>query len=176
MPVTPQGATVLAILIIATTLIVLMSRFSKGRAQAKEDDLRKAATLRGWAFAKANDRGYRVYTFSGTTEGIAWIAESAKLLSGNRNHQRRHIARWHGTEQGRLLRALAEKEWLISADNLEQQFFDTITSLVARQRERSLEHLLNKARQSELSAEEKNQLRELLSRNESPLVPSPTGA
>ncbi|MNQ83733.1 DNA primase [compost metagenome] len=86
------------------------------------------------------------------------------------------LARWHGTEQGRLLRALAEKEWLISADNLEQQFFDTITSLVARQRERSLEHLINKARQSELSAEEKNQLRNLLSRNASPVIPSPTGA
>src|SRR3990167_1439988 len=86
------------------------------------------------------------------------------------------IARWHGTDQGRLLRALAEKEWLISADNLEQQFFFTITSLVARQRERSLEHLINKARQSELSAEEKNQLRNLLSRNASPVIPSPTGA
>jgi DNA primase len=86
------------------------------------------------------------------------------------------IARWHGTEQGRLLRALAEKEWLISADNLEQQFFDTITSLVARQRERSLEHLLRKARQSELSAEEKDQLRNLLSRNASPVIPSPSGA
>ena len=86
------------------------------------------------------------------------------------------IARWHGTEQGRLLRALAEKEWLISADNLEQQFFDTITSLVARQRERSLEHLLRKARQSELSAEEKDQLRSLLSRNASPVIPSSTGA
>ena len=86
------------------------------------------------------------------------------------------IARWHGTEQGRLLQALAEKEWLISADNLEQQFFDTITSLVARQRERSLEHLLRKARQSELSAEEKDQLRSLLSRNASPVIPSPTGA
>ncbi|WP_296132754.1 DNA primase [Pseudomonas sp. Ga0074129] len=86
------------------------------------------------------------------------------------------IARWHGTEQGRLLRALAEKEWLISADNLEQQFFDTITSLVARQRERSLEHLLRKARQSELSTEEKDQLRQLLSRNVSTITPSPTGA
>jgi DNA primase len=86
------------------------------------------------------------------------------------------IARWHGTDQGRLLRALAEKEWLISADNLEQQFFDTISSLIARQRERSLEHLINKARQSELSAEEKNQLRNLLSRNASPVIPSPSGA
>ncbi|MCU1717539.1 DNA primase [Pseudomonas sp. 5P_3.1_Bac2] len=86
------------------------------------------------------------------------------------------IARWHGTEQGRLLKALAEKEWLISADNLEQQFFDTINSLVARQRERSLEHLLLKARQSELSAEEKDQLRSLLSRTTAPEIPSPTGA
>ena len=86
------------------------------------------------------------------------------------------IARWHGTEQGRLLRALAEKEWLIDADNLEQQFFDTITSLSARQRERSLEHLLRKARQSELSADEKNELRELLSRNVPAQTPTSTGA
>ena len=86
------------------------------------------------------------------------------------------IARWHGTDQGRLLRALAEKEWLISADNLEQQFFDTINSLAARQRERHLESLLRKARQSELSAEEKDQLRNLLSRNAIPATPTSTGA
>ncbi|MEE5139063.1 DNA primase [Pseudomonas alliivorans] len=86
------------------------------------------------------------------------------------------IARWHGTEQGRLLRALAEKEWLIEADNLEQQFFDTITSLSARQRERSLEHLISKARQTELSAEEKIQLRDLLNRNVPAQTPTSTGA
>ena len=85
------------------------------------------------------------------------------------------IARWHGTDQGRLLRALAEKEWLISADNLEQQFFDTINSLAARQRERRLESLLRKARQGELSAEEKDQLRNLLSRNAIPATPTSTG-
>ncbi|WP_040259798.1 DNA primase [Pseudomonas massiliensis] len=85
------------------------------------------------------------------------------------------IARWHGTDQGRLLRALAEKEWLIDADNLEQQFFDTISSLSARQRERSLEQLLRKARQGELSAEEKNLLRELLSRNANAQNPTSTG-
>ncbi len=86
------------------------------------------------------------------------------------------IARWHGTDQGRLLRALAEKEWLISADNLEQQFFDTINSLAARQRERRLESLLRKARQGELTAEEKDQLRNLLSRNAIPATPTSTGA
>ena len=86
------------------------------------------------------------------------------------------IARWHGTDQGRLLRALAEKEWLISDDNLEQQFFDTITSLAARQRERSLEALLQKARQGELSAEEKDQLRALLQRSSATPVSTSTGA
>jgi DNA primase len=32
------------------------------------------------------------------------------------------IARWHGTEQGRLLRALAEKEWLIVPTTLNNSF------------------------------------------------------
>ncbi len=86
------------------------------------------------------------------------------------------IARWHGTDQGRLLRALAEKEWLISADNLEQQFFDTITRLVGRQQERHLEQLLRKARQSELSTEEKEQLRMLLNRGSPPTSPTSAGA
>ncbi|EIK98713.1 DNA primase [Pseudomonas sp. M47T1] len=86
------------------------------------------------------------------------------------------IARWHGTDQGRLLRVLAEKEWLIEADNLEQQFFDTITSLTARQRERRLERLLLKARQGELSDEEKNQLLKLLTRNVHAQTPTSTGA
>jgi DNA primase len=85
------------------------------------------------------------------------------------------IARWHGTDQGRLLRALAEKEWLIDADNLEQQFFDTISRLSARQRERSLELLLRKARQGDLDAEEKNLLRELLSQNANAQNPTSTG-
>ena len=86
------------------------------------------------------------------------------------------LSRWHGTEQGRLLQRLLEKEWLIDADNLEQQFFDTITSLSARQRERNLEQLLRKACQGELSSEEKNQLRDLLSRNNPASNPTSTGA
>ncbi|MEN8638680.1 DNA primase [Pseudomonas sichuanensis] len=86
------------------------------------------------------------------------------------------IARWHGTEQGRLLRALAEKEWLIDADNLEQQFFDTITSLSARQRERSLEHLISKSRLSGLDEDETAKLRDLLRRNVPAQNPTSSGA
>ena len=86
------------------------------------------------------------------------------------------LSRWHGTEQGRLLQRLLEKEWLIDADNLEQQFFDTITSLSARKRDRNQEQMLRKARQGELSSEEKNQLRDLLSRNNPASNPTSTGA
>ncbi|MGE8497650.1 MAG: DNA primase [Pseudomonas sp.] len=89
------------------------------------------------------------------------------------------IARWHGTEQGRLLRALAEKEWLISHDNLEQQFFDTITTLAHsqshRRREKALRSIMQKS-PSELTPEEKTLLREHYSLPSSPSSKTPTGA
>lgn len=77
------------------------------------------------------------------------------------------LARWHGTEQGRVLRSLIEKEWLISSDNLEAQFFDAISALANRQRERRVDELLRTARTGELSADEKEQLRDLLTRSSS---------
>ncbi|WP_028695727.1 DNA primase [Pseudomonas cremoricolorata] len=92
------------------------------------------------------------------------------------------IARWHGTDQGRLLRALAEKEWLIDGENLEQQFIDTITRLSARQRERRLEHLMKQARLSDsghgpaLTSEEKTELVALLIRHVPAQTPTSTGA
>ncbi len=90
------------------------------------------------------------------------------------------IARWHGTDQGRLLKALAEKEWLIDGDNLEQQFFDTINSLSARQYTKKFDDLIKKARQPGLSPAEANQIasemRDLLSRNVSASNPTSTGA
>ena len=88
------------------------------------------------------------------------------------------IARWHGTEQGRLLRALAEKEWLIDQDNLERQFFDTITTLAHSQslkrRETALRSIMQKSL-SELTDEEKALLREHYSSLKSPSK-TPTGA
>ncbi len=90
------------------------------------------------------------------------------------------MARWHGTEQGRLLKALAEKEWLIDGDNLEQQFLDTITRLSAGQHTDSLEELIRKAKQPGLTAEEANQIanqmRDLLKRNMAVPNPTSTGA
>ncbi|WP_339415410.1 MULTISPECIES: DNA primase [unclassified Pseudomonas] len=89
------------------------------------------------------------------------------------------MARWHGTEQGRLLKALAEKEWLIDGDNLEQQFLDTITRLSAGQHTQTLDELIKRARQPGLSAEEQNQIakqmRDLLKQNVSASNPTSAG-
>ncbi|UUY08985.1 DNA primase [Pseudomonas sp. J452] len=89
------------------------------------------------------------------------------------------IARWHGTTQGRLLQALAEKEWLIDQDNLEKQFFDTITTLAHNQLQKRREQLLRSVMQkspSKLTEEEKTLLREHFSRPSSSSDKSSTGA
>ncbi|HIZ51649.1 MAG TPA: DNA primase, partial [Candidatus Pseudomonas excrementavium] len=80
------------------------------------------------------------------------------------------LARWHGTALGEQLNRLAEKEWIlnIASANLEQQFFDTITTLMARQTDRQIQHLLDKSAVTSLTAEEKQQLRELLGRRHTP--------
>ena len=84
------------------------------------------------------------------------------------------IARWHGTEQGRLLKNLAEKEWLISDESLEQLFFDTINQLSRKQEEQRLNQLLLKSF-NQLSADEKNELRTLLERRASFTHAGPNG-
>lgn len=72
------------------------------------------------------------------------------------------IARWHGTAQGQMLRSLAEKEWLISEDNLEQQFFDTIEHLSRRKQQHMLDSLTAKSQSAGLNDEEKQLLLKLL--------------
>ncbi|MEH6563856.1 MAG: DNA primase [Halopseudomonas sp.] len=80
------------------------------------------------------------------------------------------LARWHGTALGEQLSRLAEQEWLLNnpSANLEQQFFDTINRLSAEQTERRIDKLLAKSANQPLSAEEKQQLRDLLGRQRAP--------
>ncbi|HDZ54966.1 MAG TPA: DNA primase [Pseudomonas xinjiangensis] len=80
------------------------------------------------------------------------------------------LARWHGTALGDQLNQLAEKEWLLNipSANLEQQFFDTINNLLARQTDRQIQQLLDQSATTPLTTEEKQQLRNLLDRRKSP--------
>ena len=89
-------AVILSIVIIGTALLALIVTVSRRQAQAKEEELRQAASARGWTFAITREHGYQVKRWTGTSEGIAWIAESL-YRSGGKNSSSRHIARWHST-------------------------------------------------------------------------------
>lgn len=92
-----DAAVIVAAFIIFVSAILLLARFAKGRIQAKEGQIKHEATTRGWTFEKLHERGYRIYRFKGTTDGVPWEAESAVLVAGgNSQRKRRHVARWHG--------------------------------------------------------------------------------
>lgn len=93
----PDAAIIVAFFIIFIAVILVASRAAKGRRQAQEEELKRAAAARGWTFSSTHERGYRIYKFSGTTDGVPWEAESARLMSGgNKRDRRRHVGRWHG--------------------------------------------------------------------------------
>jgi hypothetical protein len=95
--VSPDAAIIVAFFIIFTAVIIVATRLNKGKQQAQEDELKRGASTRGWTFSSTHERGYRIYKFSGTTDGMAWEAESAKhMAGGNRRDRRRHVSRWHG--------------------------------------------------------------------------------
>jgi hypothetical protein len=69
----------------------------KRRQAAKEDEMKRQASARGWTFQAETRHGYRVHRWSGSTEGVAWRAESAMMAKGGRQHSgRRFLSRWHG--------------------------------------------------------------------------------
>jgi hypothetical protein len=93
-----QAALIIAAFVIFVAVFFVLLRVIKGRSQAKEEELRKAALLRGWTFEEKTERGFRIYRYSGTTEGVAWEAESARPVAGH-NHDdqpRFAVAKWHG--------------------------------------------------------------------------------
>lgn len=91
-------ATVLAIFVLIVTAFGLLAFLQARHRAAQEEELRAAAASRGWRFEAATERGHRVHRWTGTTDGVAWRAESLRRLTGgqNKHRRRRHIGRWHG--------------------------------------------------------------------------------
>ena len=94
MPV--QFAIPFAALIVVASLVGVAVFAASRRRAAQEDELRRIASARGWTFESKLEKGYRVHRWSGTTDGISWIAESLRQTSGKNHDRRRRIARWHG--------------------------------------------------------------------------------
>jgi hypothetical protein len=92
-----EASLFVGLFVIVASLVIVVTRLNRGKQQAREDELKRTASARGWTFSTATERGYRIYKFSGTTDGVAWEAESAKhVAGGNRHERRRHVSRWHG--------------------------------------------------------------------------------
>lgn len=94
---TVEAALITAGAILVVTISGLIIFVSLRQQKAKEEELQRAASARGWKFETANERGYRVHRWTGTTDGVSWVAESLKpTAGGDKQRRRRHIARWHG--------------------------------------------------------------------------------
>jgi hypothetical protein len=92
-----EASVFVGLFVIVAAIVIVVTWRNRGKAQAQEDELKRAASARGWTFTSTLERGYRIYKFTGTTDGVAWEAESAKLTTGgNKRERRRHIGRWHG--------------------------------------------------------------------------------
>ncbi|WP_116368303.1 DNA primase [Parahaliea mediterranea] len=75
------------------------------------------------------------------------------------------LGHWYGTAQGELLNRLAGQERLIPTEGIEQQFADTLAELALLPRKSALAAQVDKLKltnYAQMSAEEKQQLRELL--------------
>jgi hypothetical protein len=90
-------ALIVATFILVTTVFFGLVFISSRRRKAQEEELQRAASSRGWKFESVREHGYRIHRWTGTTEGVAWTAESLDMISGGkRRHRRRHIGRWRG--------------------------------------------------------------------------------
>jgi hypothetical protein len=91
-------AMILAFAILIVTVVAMGAIIGSRTQAAKEDELKSAASARGWRFESKLEKGYRVHRFTGSTDGVSWVAESLRHAAGgnNRQNRRRHIARWHG--------------------------------------------------------------------------------
>jgi hypothetical protein len=90
-----ESALPLAFIIVTASLVGLLIFLSARRRAAEEEELRQAASARGWQFEAVTEQGYFVRRWHGTTDGIAWTAESLRSIRrGKGRHRRRRAARW----------------------------------------------------------------------------------
>ena len=92
-----EASLILAFFILIATAVVMGAIFGGRKQAAREEELKAAASARGWKFESRLEGGYRVNRWTGSTDGVSWEAESLVHKAGGHDRdRRRHIARWHG--------------------------------------------------------------------------------
>jgi len=90
-------AIVIATGILATTALAMVAFIARRRREAKEDEMKRVASSRGYQFDARTERGARIHRWKGATDGIAWTAESFRSPSSGKNRDKHvRIGRWNG--------------------------------------------------------------------------------
>lgn len=79
---------------VAAAMVILV--WTRRRLAAREDELRRQASTRGWTFESLTHGVRQVRRWTGTTDGVAWIAESIERSGhqSTRGRQHRPVSRW----------------------------------------------------------------------------------
>lgn len=91
-----EVALFIAFFIIVAAAIAIGGMAASRKQKAREEELQRAAAARGWQFESTREMGLRVQRWTGTTDGVSWVAESMQQTARSKNRDARYVQRWHG--------------------------------------------------------------------------------
>ncbi len=101
-----ETAIIVSFALISASVAVVIGVWARRRLAAREDELRSQASTRGWTFESLTHGVRRLRRWTGTTDGVAWVAESVERPGhhSTRGRQHRPVSRWrtaagHGPAQ-----------------------------------------------------------------------------
>jgi len=91
-----EAALAVAGVVLVVTFIGIISLVAGRRAAAQNEERKQQASMRGWSFEAAHEKGFRVHRWKGSTDGVDWTAES-RYKAGGHGHPAVRRTRWLAT-------------------------------------------------------------------------------
>ena len=88
-----EVALTIAGVVLVATFIVVVSVVAARRAAAVDEERKHQASMRGWSYESAREKGYTVHRWKGATDGVEWSAES-RYKPGGHGHAPVKRTRW----------------------------------------------------------------------------------
>lgn len=88
-----EAAVIISVAVLVATLAGVIILVSSRQIAARNEELRAEASARGWRFEVARDGRGRLYQWRGSTNGLAWVAESIER-AGGKNRRPFRVSRW----------------------------------------------------------------------------------
>ncbi|MEO8680038.1 MAG: hypothetical protein ABI665_13380 [Vicinamibacterales bacterium] len=93
---TYETAIVVSSIVLVATVVILIVMAASRRLAAQNEELKQQASMRGWTFEYERKGSYRIRRWRGTTDGVAWTAESLERR-GKENRRPVRLSRWRTT-------------------------------------------------------------------------------